>query len=649
MVFAPKSEKKLRLPRRVTPNLPIVNETGLFAWTIPWQVKPPDYSPVVVVKATYTIGADGTLTLAPEQAPPSGDVAYEPDDSTPAGTSLRYASDFAIFKPAADVMLVGHAYPPDDTVGVSNVELRVGNLRRRLAVFGDRKWGGFGFEGKPARFQTMPLRWERAMGGPLSEANPVGRGFKTGVLVPNLERPESLLQTRDNRPAPACFAPIAPGWKARSEKTGKYDSTWLKERWPYLPADFDWSHFNAAPPEQQVPYLRGDERFAIIGVRPGGKGIEGRLPGTRPRVFAQRTEEVGGDFFEILLRLDTAWFDADDGQAGARVARPLRDARRRFAGHRGALRRSRAGGDDAPARRSPGALPRAHRVGGAAAHGRDVLSGGGGARGRTARAACGRRVHPRAGRSKQRSQRARRCRSADLTGIDLNGANLAGADLTGAILAHANLTDAVLDRAKLAGAVLAGVRAERASFVEADLTQADLTGAWLGRAVFDRALLGGALVDAARAAGASFVSVQADRASFVGATLEGAKLDGAKLALRRPVACDADRRELRAGGARRRAALRRARRTARVRRGFDGPRPRGEGVAAARVCSRRSPRRSRCGSRRTSRVPCFTEAKLPNALFMRAKLDETVLARPRRPVPRSSARASSEQGACART
>ena len=88
-------------------------------------------------------------------------------------------------------------------------------------MFGDRKWGGFGFEGKPSRFEKMPLRWERALGGPLSEANPVGRGFKTGVLVPNLERPESLLQTRDDRPAPACFAPIAPAWKARKRGAGR--------------------------------------------------------------------------------------------------------------------------------------------------------------------------------------------------------------------------------------------------------------------------------------------------------------------------------------------------------------------------------------------------------------------------------------------
>ena len=33
-------------------------------------------------------------------------------------------------------------------------------------------------------------------------------------------------------------------------------------------------------------------------------------PEVVPRAFAQRTEEAGGAFFEVLLRLDTVWIDA---------------------------------------------------------------------------------------------------------------------------------------------------------------------------------------------------------------------------------------------------------------------------------------------------------------------------------------------------
>src|SRR5579859_749927 len=530
MIYAPKSEKPMRIPRRVTAMPPIVNETGLHAWTIPWQVKPPDHAIVVVVKATYLVGDDGVLRRAPEQDPPSGDVEHEPDELLPAGaSSLRYASDFAVFKPAADVLLVGHAYPPDANVGVTNVELRVGNsLRRRLAVFGDRKWGGFGFEGQPARFDKMPLRWERAMGGPMSEDNPVGRGYRSGVAAPNVERPEALVKTRDDRPAPACCAPLSPAWKARRSKTGTYDAAWMKERWPYLPADFDWTHFNAAPPEQQVPYLQGDERFAVVGVRPGGKGFEGRLPGDRPRVFAQRTEEVGADFFEVLLRVDTMWIDGDAGKVvlvwrgiystpdddspdiaaifvdveNGETMRPLDDARERFLARVASASLLPLGAmafPDEPAL-DPAAAKLPARL--AAPPTASVLA------------------ELKAGRS---------LAGRDLSGVDLHGQDLTDADLAGAVLANADLSDALLDGAKLAGAVLVGARADRASFVGTDLAAADLTGARLARARLDGAALGGAVLDGVRAADASFAGVTGDRVSFVGAALEGAVFDKARL------------------------------------------------------------------------------------------------------------------------
>jgi uncharacterized protein YjbI with pentapeptide repeats len=641
IVVAPRSEKPARLPRRVTDTVPIVNETGLFAWTIPWQVRPPDHAVVVVVKATYTIGADGKLTLAPEQRAPSGDVEQEPlpatgtspgvrveADPMPGGSvSLRYASDFAVFKPAADVLLVGHAYPVDETVGVSNVELRLGNLRRRVAVFGDRKWGGFGFDGKPSRFEKMPLRWERAMGGPLSHDNPVGRGYRSGVLAPNLERPEALVRTRDDRPEAACFAPVSPSWRARRGKTGTYDAAWLRERWPYLPADFDWSYFNAAPPEQQVPYLRGDERFAVVGVRPGGKGFEGQLPGARPRVFAQRTEQVGGDFFEVLLRLDTAWIDADAGELvlvwrglyatpdedspdvaaifvdleHGDVARPIEQVRERF------LARV-ATGDLLP-------------LAAMATPGEPAVEAGGAARlpplPRPPGAPDGARVLASLAAGASLAK-------ADLTGIDLRGAQLAGADLTGAILARADLTDAVLDRAKLAGAVLSGARADRASFVEADLAGADMTGMHLARATLAKATLTGAVLDEALAAGAILSEARGERASFVGATLDEAKLDGGKLA-----AADFTRASLG------RATLRRA--------VLDDVRlydARAESVAFDEASMARA-RADRASLVRSSlarvQAPAsvwegadltgasLLEAALPDALFPRAKLDEANL------------------------
>ena len=517
---APKAAERPKTPPRVTPHVPVVNATELVVWTTPWQVRPPEHTLTVIVKGTFTIGDDGAVKLSDAQDQPSGDVPH--DDAE--GASLRYASDFAIFKPAADVLLVGHAYPTDPKSGVALVDLRVGELHRRVGVFGDRSWGA---ESKSATFDRMPLRWERAMGGPLSDANPVGRGYKTGVLLPNLERPEALVVGSGDRPEPACFAPVAPMWKARRSKLGTYDASWLETRWPYLPMDFDWAHFNAAPAEQQVPYLRGDERFSISGVRPGGGTLAGRLPGRRPRVFAQRTDAAGGAFFEVLLRLDTAWFDADAGKV-VLVWRGLFTVADEDAPDLAALYLDQDDGDAGPlsleraqqrffARATTGAVPT------------ELL---GFPDEPTPDQAPPLPAPPPAPTTEEvlaRLAAGESLAAANLAGVRLAGADLTGVDFTDAVLARADLTRAKLDRAKLAGAVLAGATADEASFRGADLTGADMTGARLGRAVFAGADLSHALLDGVQAGSATFAEARGESASFAGAALQGATFDRAKL------------------------------------------------------------------------------------------------------------------------
>lgn len=47
---------------------------------------------------------------------------------------------------------------------------------------------------------------------------------------PRLEDPDRLIRSRADRPPPACFGPIAPGWPARSALLGSYDKSWQDER-----------------------------------------------------------------------------------------------------------------------------------------------------------------------------------------------------------------------------------------------------------------------------------------------------------------------------------------------------------------------------------------------------------------------------------
>jgi uncharacterized protein YjbI with pentapeptide repeats len=92
-------------------------------------------------------------------------------------------------------------------------------------------------------------------------------------------------------------------------KVGTYKRAWLAQRWPALPVDFDLSHFNAAPLDQQVDgYLRGDEPLRFRNLHPEHPDYRSRLPGQRARCFLN---EKPDRFREVHLNLDTLWVDLD--------------------------------------------------------------------------------------------------------------------------------------------------------------------------------------------------------------------------------------------------------------------------------------------------------------------------------------------------
>src|SRR5437763_15597642 len=100
----------------------------------------------------------------------------------------------------------------------------------------------------------MPLVYERAFGGAdlphkkqsawgFEARNPVGRGLVSNpgredlaeVPLPNVEDPSALITRYQDRPAPAGFGFIAPGWEPRKKYAGTYDDAWLSGRCPLLP------------------------------------------------------------------------------------------------------------------------------------------------------------------------------------------------------------------------------------------------------------------------------------------------------------------------------------------------------------------------------------------------------------------------------
>jgi hypothetical protein len=243
----------------------------------------------VTVKATFKLGK--TLEVAAEQVP----LVYADEYwGEPGQSSLKYASELHLTKPSTDIVMTGEACAPDKRpVSYLDVMLAVGDRKKVVRVFGDRRWinGILGLRiSPPIPFESMPLVYERAFGGVheidpdkqkiLFEAhNPVGKGFKgrrskkelKGSWLPNLEDPERLITKPSDQPAPACFGYVAPSWEPRKSFAGTYDEVWQQKRAPYLPEDFDNRFFNSAHPDLIFnDYLTGGEPVSITNMSPNG-------------------------------------------------------------------------------------------------------------------------------------------------------------------------------------------------------------------------------------------------------------------------------------------------------------------------------------------------------------------------------------------
>jgi len=304
----------------------------------------PEHTLTVVVKGLFRLDEGRLRHAVPEHelAFPTGDVTEGEPEEGPG--SLRYSSDFVHYKPRADLLLVGRCHAPGGgAIPSCPVAFQVGDRRQQLLVTGDRWWSGEGGRVRmtdPTPFTDMPLGWDRAYGGSACPDNPVGRGHEPVVLedgreawpLPNIEFPGQRVGAPEDRPTPAGFGPIAMDWTPRHGRSGTYDAAWLRDRWPWFPADLDWGLFNSAPAGMQTDgFLVGDEEVYLENLLAGRPRFQTRLPGIRVRCFVDalppgvqsppRTaleredwqppsrEEM--DFREIPLNLDTLWVDTE--------------------------------------------------------------------------------------------------------------------------------------------------------------------------------------------------------------------------------------------------------------------------------------------------------------------------------------------------
>jgi hypothetical protein len=277
----------------------------------------------VILKATFTIGQQ--WTIADEQKLPQAADEFYSDD--PTASSIKYATDFHIGKPATDIILIGNAAPPDGREATQlDVNLTVGRVSKTVRVFGDRVWED-GKAGSARPFTAMPLLYEKAFGGIHAKdgailageaRNPVGCGFSgkrktremNGLPLPNLEDPRKLLQYSGDVVAPAGFGVISPNWQPRLSFAGTYDEHWQKHRAPYLPDDFDLRFFNMAHPDLIYPgYLQGGEPVNISGIGPHGP-----LQFNLPTVGLSTDVYIKSRIEHPLFHLETLLIEPDDLQ-----------------------------------------------------------------------------------------------------------------------------------------------------------------------------------------------------------------------------------------------------------------------------------------------------------------------------------------------
>lgn len=271
--------------------------------------------------------------------------------TAPAALKPFGALDEGYPKPGAEWLAAGSAYAataeasPDLASGAARgmlVEAAVGRQRKRLAVFGDRRFDGASIS-KAEPFSVMPLVWERAYGGPGFPDNPKGKGAAPAKTpygevhpLPNIENPDALFVDKLQTPAPVLFGPLDVMRPIRASLAGTYDEKWLRERRPYFPDDFNPEFCRVAPPDQRLEgFFQGGEPIEIKGMHPERPVIASKIPTWRTRLFLvhRPIDRLGKPqsgperFVEVETRRDTLWLFPDLGR-GALIHRgvaPIED------------------------------------------------------------------------------------------------------------------------------------------------------------------------------------------------------------------------------------------------------------------------------------------------------------------------------------
>lgn len=219
--------------------------------------------------------------------------------------SIRATNEVVPYVPRVDVFLTGHAYAPAGhpatrlTVGLS-IYHSIALLEKKVEVVGDRNGADL------IPFQRMPLVYEKAVGGLGDQRNPWGTGKTPGSALPNIIHPK-------DPDAVVGFGPIARGLRQRKILRGNMTTAELDEPFLEFPNDFDWNYFQAAPVDQQLASVIGNEWIVLEGMHPKLPRIASRLPTVRPIATVFGINPAKPDEAKaVQARIDMIRINADD-------------------------------------------------------------------------------------------------------------------------------------------------------------------------------------------------------------------------------------------------------------------------------------------------------------------------------------------------
>ena len=247
--------------------------------------------------------------------------------------------DAANPKTVGEFMVCGSCWSASGApIASSEVQAGVGKVSKRLTVYGDREWLPPGSESplrisEPKPFVSMPVDWAHAYGGEGYALNPAGLSVKpqppfASWPLPNIENAATPRSSADQTP-PAGFGMISAKSPLRRRNMGTYDQSWLENRWPYYPDDFDRSYFNCAEADQRLKdgFFNPGDPIAIHNMHPAQSELQSRLPHLRHRAFIVQQQGGKEVFLEAPLSIDTVWLwpDRERGLVLARGMFPIAD------------------------------------------------------------------------------------------------------------------------------------------------------------------------------------------------------------------------------------------------------------------------------------------------------------------------------------